>query len=131
MSSRLTIGARLEKLTQSEIRSMTLACSDIGGINLAQGVCDLPLPAPVEIGAKNAISDGINSYTRFDGLKILREAIAEKTSKFNNIDCDPEKNIVVSSGSTGVFYWFFCALFRSEADTRNNRPPCAVKGNPA
>ena len=26
---------------------------------------------------------------------------------------------------------FFCALFRSEADTRNNRPPCAVKGNPA
>ena len=27
--------------------------------------------------------------------------------------------------------WFFCALFRSEADTRNNRPPCAVKGNPA
>ena len=35
---------------------MTLECARIGGINLAQGVCDAELPLPVGQGAKEAIT---------------------------------------------------------------------------
>ena len=39
---------------------MTLACARVGGINLAQCVCDTALPLPVGQGAKEAIDAGIN-----------------------------------------------------------------------
>ena len=39
---------------------MTVACADVGGINLAQGVCDTDPPHPVVEGAIQAIRDGHN-----------------------------------------------------------------------
>jgi aminotransferase len=95
---------------QSDIRSMTLACNAINGINLAQGICDCPLPAPVAAGAKEAIDKGINTYTRFDGLVELRAAIAEKYRRFYDMTLDPEGEIVVSCGATGAFYCTCLAL---------------------
>lgn len=92
------------RLTQSEIRNMTIECTKQNGINLAQGVCDLPLQDQVKQGAHEAIDRGINSYTRYDGRYELREAICQKAQQYNKIDCDPEKNIVVSAGATGAFF---------------------------
>ena len=97
-------------IIQSEIRTMTIACAKIGGINLAQGVCDTEVPIPVRRGADEAIEAGINSYTRYDSLKGLREAIAIKMREYNGISADPESEIIVSSGSTGAFYCAFLAL---------------------
>ena len=97
-------------IAQSMIRAMTLACARIGGINLAQGVCDTALPLPVGQGAKEAIDAGINSYTRYDGLKELRYAIADKMKGYNGIDTDPESEIIVSAGATGAFYCACLAL---------------------
>jgi aminotransferase len=103
--------SNLQKIVlQSEIRSMTLACNKINGINLAQGICDCPLPAPVGTGAKAAIDKGINTYTRFDGLVELRAAIAEKYRRFYGMTVDPECEIVVSCGATGAFYCACLAL---------------------
>ena len=95
---------------QSEIRSMTIACNRIRGINLAQGICDCPLPASVGAGAKEAIDNGINTYTRFDGLPELRAAIADKYRRFYSMTVDPEGEIVVSCGATGAFYCTCLAL---------------------
>ncbi len=81
---------------QSEIRAMTLECARIGGINLAQGICDTEVPLPVRAGAKEAIDAGINSYTRYDGLKEIRYAIAQKMLEYNGIKADPESEIIVS-----------------------------------
>jgi aminotransferase len=89
---------------------MTLECARIGGINLAQGVCDTELPLPVGQGAKEAIDAGINSYTRYDGLKEIRYAIAKKMLEYNGIKTDPESEIIVSAGSTGAFYCACLAL---------------------
>jgi len=104
------LSQRAERITQAEIRVMTLECEKFGGINLAQGVCDTGVPAPVRSGAKIAIDEGINSYTRFDGLAELRQAIAVKLREFNGICADPETEITVSSGSTGAFYCTCLAL---------------------
>ena len=95
---------------QSEIRAMSLECERIGGINLAQGVCDTGVPPPVGHGVARAIDAGVNSYTRFDGLIELRQAIADKMFRYNGITADPEGEIIVSAGVTGAFYCACLAL---------------------
>lgn len=106
----LKISQRVEGIVQSEIRSMFIECERVGGINLAQGVCDTEVPLPVRIGAQKAIDEGINIYTRFDGLEELRKAIAQKMQEYNGITANPESDIIVSSGSTGAFYCACLAL---------------------
>lgn len=106
----LGLSHRADRIAQAEIRVMTLECEKLGGINLAQGVCDTAVPSPVRIGAKIAIDEGINSYTRFDGLAELRQAIAVKLREFNGICADPDTQITVSAGSTGAFYCACLAL---------------------
>jgi aminotransferase len=104
------LSQRSAHIEQAEIRSMSIECERIGGINLAQGVCDTPVPLAVREEAYRGIEDGVNSYTRFDGLPQLREAIAEKLSRFNGIQANPETDIIVSAGSTGAFYCACLAL---------------------
>ena len=106
----LSLSKKSSQIAQSMIRAMALECARVGGINLAQGVCDTELPLPVGQGAKEAIDAGINSYTRYDGLKELRNAIANKMKDYNGIDADPESEIIVSAGSTGAFYCACLAL---------------------
>lgn len=83
---------------------MTVACSDVGGINLAQGVCDTDPPHPVVEAAIRAIRDGHNIYVRMDGITPLREAIAQKLGSFNGIAADPNTNVLVTSGATGALH---------------------------
>ena len=97
-------------ISHSEIRNMSIECDRVGGINMSQGICDLELPLPVKLGAKEAMDEGVNHYTRFDGLQVLREAISKKMAAYNKIIADPEKNVVVSCGATGAFYSACLAL---------------------
>ncbi len=106
----LSLSKRAARITQAEIRVMTLECERAGGINLAQGVCDTEVPLPVRRAAQTALDLGINSYTRFDGLAELRHSIALKMKEYNRIDADPETQITVSCGSTGSFYCACLAL---------------------
>ena len=100
-SSSLRLSELSPGLVQSEIRAMTVACADVGGINLAQGVCDTDPPHPVVEAAIQAIRDGHNIYVRMDGIAALREAIAQKLESFNGIDADPNANVLVTNGATG------------------------------
>jgi aminotransferase len=106
----LSLSQRAARTVQSEIRVMTLECERVKGVNLAQGVCDTEVPEEVKQGAKRAIEDGINSYTRAEGLVPIRQAIAEKMGRFNGLQCDPETEVIVHSGSTGAFYTSCLAL---------------------
>ena len=97
-------------IIQSEIRSMTVECDRVGGVNLAQGVCDTELPAPVVRRAIEAIHEGYNIYTRLDGIAPLREAIARKLQRDNGLTVDPEGEVLVTSGATGGLYAAALAL---------------------
>ena len=105
-----TVSRRMTDLAQSEIRAMTQACAEAKGLNMAQGVCDTPVPSVVLEGAERAIRDGYNVYTRFDGLPYLRQAIAEKLERYNRMKADPETDITVSAGATGAFHSACAAL---------------------
>ncbi|MCU1324590.1 MAG: aminotransferase class [Acidobacteriaceae bacterium] len=109
-----TRGLRLSELAprvvQSEIRAMTAECDRMGGVNLAQGVCDTEVPAVVMEGAIRAMRDGHNIYTRMDGIHRLRRAISEKLALTHGLEADPEREVMVASGATGAFHAAAMAL---------------------
>ncbi len=110
VESRLRLSELAPGTVQSEIRAMSLACGAIGGINLAQGICDTPTPGPVELGAIEAIHAGENIYTRLDGIARLRNAIAAKQRRDYGLDYDPEGEVLVSAGATGGLHAAVMAL---------------------
>jgi len=110
ISSRLQLSEIAPSVVQSEIRAMSVECDRVGGINLAQGICDTELPDPVAKGAVDAIHEGFNIYTRLDGVQVLREAIAAKLQSYNNLVVDPGSEVLVTSGATGALYASLLAL---------------------
>jgi aminotransferase len=107
---KLRLSNRSADVVKSEIRSMSVECARVGGINLSQGVCDTPVPDVIARVVDEGIQKGFNSYTRHDGIAELRTAIARKLERDNAISADPETQIVVSGGSTGAFYCACLAL---------------------
>jgi len=106
----LSLSELAPRVLQSEIRAMTVECDRIGGVNLAQGVCDTDVPAPVAEGAIEAIRAGYNIYTRLDGIARLRQAIAAKLKEDRGLDVDPDREVLVTSGATGAFHAAAMAL---------------------
>ncbi|HEX9491796.1 MAG TPA: pyridoxal phosphate-dependent aminotransferase [Thermoanaerobaculia bacterium] len=97
------ISDRLRGLVQSDIRRMSRECDRVNGINLGQGICDLPtIPELVE-GACDAIVANKATYSKFEGIDLLRERIARKLAHYNGLTVDPAKEIVVTVGSSGGF----------------------------
>jgi aminotransferase len=115
-ASRLALSNLAPTAVQSEIRAMSVACDEIGGINLAQGVCDTPVPTVVEEAAIQAIRDGYNIYTRLDGIARLRNAIAAKQQRDYALTYDPEREVLVASGATGGFHAAAMALLNPGDD---------------
>jgi aminotransferase len=97
------ISSRLAGLVQSDIRRMSRECERVGGINLGQGICDLPtIPELIE-GATDAIASSKATYSKFEGIDLLRQRIARKTERFNGYRVDADRELVVTVGSTGGF----------------------------
>jgi aminotransferase len=97
------LARRLEGFAQSDIRRMSRECERVGGINLGQGICDLPTVPEVQEGAIEAIRAHRATYSKFEGIDALRTKIASKIASFNRFEADPDNSIVVTVGSTGGF----------------------------
>lgn len=109
-TSKLALSDLAPRAMQSEIRAMTAECDRIGGINLAQGVCDTGVPEVVAEGAVRAIRDGYNIYTRMDGIARLRQAIAAQVERTRGFAVDPEREVIVTSGTSGAYHAAAMAL---------------------
>lgn len=101
------LSRRLTGLVQSDIRRMTRECERVQGINLGQGICDLPTPPPVREGAIEAIRARKSTYSFMEGAPELRTAIAGKLARANGMKADPASEIVVTVGASGAYT---CAL---------------------
>lgn len=99
----IPLAARVRQITQSEIRNMTRECEKVGGINLGQGLGDLPTPPLVRDGAIQAIQERRSTYSFPEGALELRTAIAAKLKRDNGVAADPLREIVVTVGSSGAF----------------------------
>ena len=97
------LARRLQGLVQSDIRRMTRECERVNGINLGQGICDMPTPPLVAQGAIDAIRDRKSVYSYPEGIRELRQKIAAKLARDNGITADPDTEIVVTVGASGAY----------------------------
>jgi aspartate aminotransferase len=72
-------------------------------ISLSVGEPDFDTPDNVKEAAIKAIRDGHTKYTPVAGIVPLREAIAKKFKRENNIDYDPSQTIVGTGGKQVIF----------------------------
>lgn len=94
------ISRKAAKFTESVIREMTRQAQLHGAINLSQGFPDFPAPDELKQAACEAINADINQYAVTWGSKRFRDAIAAKTKWNLGLDVDPDREIVVTCGST-------------------------------
>jgi aminotransferase len=94
------ISQKASSFTESVIREMTRQANLHGAVNLSQGFPDFPAPADIKRAACEAIEADINQYAITWGAKRFRDAIAAKTKWHLGLDIDPDREIVVTCGST-------------------------------
>jgi len=99
----ISINERTKPLKQSGIRSASIRCAEVKGINLGQGVCALPVPDPIKVAARKAIDVDKNLYSACEGVRGLRDLLVEKIRGYNQIPLKDESQVMVSHGSTGAF----------------------------
>lgn len=95
-----TISRRLENFTDSVIRRMTRIALSCDAVNLSQGFPDFDPPEELVKALQKAAQEGPHQYEITWGSKKFREALAQKQSKYMGMPIDPERQIVVTCGST-------------------------------
>jgi len=99
----VSFAERARPLEQSDIRSVTRRVEAVDGINLGQGICDLPTPQPIKARAQQAIAEDKSVYSHHAGIEPLRRAILEKVQTENELPAASPDEVVVGVGSTGCF----------------------------
>ena len=94
------LSKRTNTFTDSVIRRMTRIALQYDAINLSQGFPDFDPPKEILDRLAQVAYEDYNQYAITWGAQNFREALARKQSKFMQIPIDPNKNIVVTCGST-------------------------------
>ncbi|WP_254832105.1 pyridoxal phosphate-dependent aminotransferase [Haloglomus salinum] len=94
--------SRVEQVSISGIREVFEAAGE-DAINLGLGQPDFPTPDHAKQAAVEAIESGeSDAYTSNKGTLELREAIAAKHARDNDLDVDPENVIATAGGSEAL-----------------------------
>lgn len=92
--------ARAASFGESVIREMSRLAAAHNAVNLAQGFPDFACPDEVKHAACAAVEGDINQYSVTWGDPALRQAVAEKESRFLGLPIDPETELTVTCGAT-------------------------------
>ncbi len=104
------VANRMRGLQQSALGAMTVRCQEIGAINLAQGLSQVPPPASLlAAGARNFENIG-HSYSQPEGLAVFREAVADKVKRCSGLSVEPAAQVVATVGATGALMATLTAL---------------------
>ena len=79
-------------------------------IVMGRGDPDFDTPPHIVAAAKDAMIHHHNDYTPPQGLPALRQAIAERVKRVNNIDVDPETEVVVTNGGQEALFLMVLAV---------------------
>lgn len=96
---------RLEAVVPSEIRRVLVKAVGLEKagrrvIHFEIGRPDFDTPEPIKQAASKALADGQVHYTNSRGIPELRQAIADDANRRLGLAVDPEKNVMVTAGST-------------------------------
>jgi aminotransferase len=87
-------------MRESVIRRTTILAREIGAVNLSQGFPDDDTFPELKQLAIEAIAGRHHQYTDPWGSPVLRRAVAAKLARFNGIEADPDRNLVITCGAT-------------------------------
>lgn len=100
---RQALASRVERIRGGEespfLQLIRLAEGRPEVITLGRGEPDIPTPQHIIEAAKNALDQGFTTYTNPAGMPPLREAIAEKFKRDENLTYDPASEIIVTTGA--------------------------------
>lgn len=91
---------RTANFTDSVIRRMTRIANQYGAVNLSQGFPDFDPPKEITDKLAEVAGKGPHQYALTWGAQNFREALAAKQEHFSGMKIDPDKEIVVTCGST-------------------------------
>ena len=94
------LSERTKTFTDSVIRRMTRVSNACNAVNLSQGFPDFEPPAELTEALAHVSAHGPHQYSITWGAKNFREALAAKQEHFTGMKVDPEREIVVTCGST-------------------------------
>ena len=95
-----SLSARTAGFTDSVIRRMTRVSNQYGAINLSQGFPDFNPPQAILDRLAEVTREDFHQYSVTWGAQNLREALAEKQSRYMGFPIDPNGEITVTCGST-------------------------------
>ncbi len=95
-----TLSKRTANFTDSVIRRMTRISNKYGAVNLSQGFPDFEPPKEITDRLAEVAGQGPHQYALTWGAQNFREALARKIAHFSGIQTDPDREIVVTCGST-------------------------------
>ena len=95
-----SLSTRTADFTDSVIRRMTRISLKYGAINLSQGFPDFDPPREITDRLAEVALQGPHQYALTWGAQNFREALAKKQEHFSGMKVDPDKEIVVTCGST-------------------------------
>lgn len=94
------LSSRTSQFTDSVIRRMTRISNQYNAVNLSQGFPDFDPPKEITDKLAEIAPIGPHQYALTWGAQNFREALAKKQEHFSGMKVDPDKNIVVTCGST-------------------------------
>lgn len=94
------LSERTAGFTDSVIRRMTRVSNQYDAINLSQGFPDFGPPQEIAYRLAEVAQSGPHQYALTWGAQNFREALARKQEHFYGMKVDPDKEIVVTCGST-------------------------------
>jgi N-succinyldiaminopimelate aminotransferase len=98
------------ELPVSVFEVMSRLAREQDAVNLGQGFPDDPGPEDVRRKAAEAVISGWNQYPPMMGLPELRHAVAAHYKHWQNLDLDPETEIMITSGATEAIAGALLAL---------------------
>ncbi len=94
------LSRRTAGFTDSVIRRMTRISNQYGAVNLSQGFPDFEPPKEITDRLAEIAPVGPHQYALTWGAQNFREALARKQAHFSGMQVDPDREIVVTCGST-------------------------------
>src|SRR4029077_14085643 len=97
-------------LPVSVFEVMSRLAREQDAVNLGQGFPDGPFPEDVLAKAADAVVNGWNQYPPMMGLPELRKAVATHYKHWQDLDFDPDSEIMITSGATEAIAGALMAL---------------------
>ena len=104
--------SKLPRVGTTIFTVMSSLAAELGAVNLGQGFPDYPMSAELIALVDKAMRDGYNQYAHMNGLRSLREVLADKIKALYGTAVDPDTQITITPGGTYAIYTALTTILR-------------------